>query len=211
VARVVCLIDGFNLYHVIHACHPTYCKWCNYRILANHFVRPKDELVDVYYFTALAKWDNGKVARHALFIKALEFYGVKVILGNFKTKYPKCRNCHQTYPVPEEKESDVNLAIKLVSGAYEDEYDKALIVSADSDFVSAIKMVKQRFPAKIIGSLIPFNNAKPHIGRHMRQSADFTRNIERGHFLSSRLPNKIALADGETISCPQEYSLPLSR
>ncbi len=170
-----------------------------------HFVLPGDTLEDVYYFTASAYWDAGKVARHNLFIKAQKHFGVKAVLGKFKEKYPKCKKCKQEYMSHEEKESDVNLAISLVSLAYEKKYDKAFIVSGDSDFVSAIKLVRGKFPELRIGVLVPFNPRKPHIATHIRNAAHFHRNIERKHLLSSRLPIAISLASGETINCPPDY------
>lgn len=207
-ARVVCLIDGFNLYHVLHKCHPAHCRWCNYKVLASQFLTKEDTLEDVYYFTASAKWDTGKVARHRAFVSALTHFGVKTVWGNFKKKYPKCKKCHQKYMTHEEKETDVNLAITLLSLAYEDKYDKAFVVSGDSDYVSAIKMVREKFPSKIIGAIIPFNPHKPHIASHMRKASHFNVNIERGHLLASRLPDKVLLKNGTEVSCPPEYLRP---
>lgn len=203
--RVICLIDGFNLYHVLHSCHPAHCKWCNYYSLVKNYILPKDTLEDVYYFTALAKWNKSKEARHRVFIKAQEHFGVKVVLGNFKEKHLTCRKCHQKYLSHEEKETDINIASELLCLAYEDKYDKAIIVSGDSDYVSVIKKVKAKFPAKKIGVVIPYNSRKPHIANHIRKVADFDVNIERGHLLSSRLPNNITLKNGKEITCPPEY------
>lgn len=205
--RVVCLIDGFNLYHVLHDCHPAHCKWCNYRTLATHFLAKNDVLTDVYYFTASATWDTDKVARHSAFVAALRHYGVKIVWGNFKKKHLKCRHCHKTYLTHEEKETDVNIATTLLSLAYENEFDKAFIVSGDSDYVSVIETVKAKFPGKTIGALIPYNPRKPHIANHMRRTVDIDFNIERGHLLSSRLPNSIQLRNGNTVTCPPEYLL----
>ncbi len=204
-AQVACFIDGFNLYHVLHECHPAHCKWTNYRVLAEHFLLPGDTLKDVFYFTAHAHWDAGKVARHTAFIKAQEHFGVRAILGKFKEKYPRCTLCKRKYTSHEEKESDVNLAIHLVSLAYERQYDKAFIVSGDSDFVSAIRLVQAKFPNIRVGVLVPFNSRKPHIATHLRRAAHFHHNIERKHLLSSRLPNVIALESGDTVRCPLEY------
>jgi len=45
---------------------------------------------------------------------------------------------------PEEKGTDVNLAIHMLDDAWEDKYDAALVVSNDSDLIEAIKMVKDK-------------------------------------------------------------------
>ena len=49
------------------------------------------------------------------------------------------------------KGDDVHLAVDLVSGAYEDLYDIAIIVSGDEDFVPAIKKA-QKLGRKIINA-----------------------------------------------------------
>ena len=49
------------------------------------------------------------------------------------------------------KGDDVHLAVDLVSGAYEDLYDTAIIVSGDEDFVPAIKKV-QKLGKKIVNA-----------------------------------------------------------
>jgi len=46
----------------------------------------KDSIEAVYYFTTLATWDPGKVARHRLFIRVQEAEGVNVVYGEFKRK-----------------------------------------------------------------------------------------------------------------------------
>lgn len=43
-----------------------------------------------------------------------------------------------------EKETDVNLAVDMVAGAYEDRYDVAMLVAGDTDYVRAIHAVQAR-------------------------------------------------------------------
>lgn len=45
---------------------------------------------------------------------------------------------------PEEKGSDVNLAVHLVNDAWLDCYDWAVVVSNDSDLAEALRLVKER-------------------------------------------------------------------
>ncbi len=49
------------------------------------------------------------------------------------------------------KGDDVHLAVDLISGAYENLYDSAIIVSGDEDFVPAIKKV-QKLGKKVINA-----------------------------------------------------------
>lgn len=64
-ARVVVLIDGFNVYHVLQR-EPAYhrYKWLNYAALARGYIRGQDTLERTYLFTTLATWDQSKVGRH---------------------------------------------------------------------------------------------------------------------------------------------------
>lgn len=44
----------------------------------------------------------------------------------------------------EEKETDVNVAVQMVAGAYENRYDTAVVISGDTDMVPAMKLVRSR-------------------------------------------------------------------
>lgn len=203
--RVVCLIDGFNLYHAIHNMHPAHCKWCNYKALISHFLDADDVLSRIMCFTAYARWDIGKFARHSVFTRALQHAGVDVVLGKFKKKNPLCQKCFKRYTTRVEKESDVNIAVTLTSMAYEDVFDKALLVSGDSDFVSTILFLRKKFPEKRFGVIIP---GDPRTANDLRSSAHFSKTIERSHLLASLFPQTIPLEDGSSISCPPEYLPP---
>ena len=70
--RVICFIDGFNLYHAIKRLNVPYLKWLNLWSLASVFVRPKSQqLVDVVYFSAYADWLPQSKKRHVQYVKAL--------------------------------------------------------------------------------------------------------------------------------------------
>lgn len=85
IARVVALIDGFNLYHEVGA-KPEYhsFKWLNLRKLVEACITKADTTEQILYFTSLQLWMPEKAARHRLFIRANEHYGVKVIYGEFR-------------------------------------------------------------------------------------------------------------------------------
>ncbi len=54
----------------------------------------------------------------------------------------------------EEKGSDVNLAVHLIHDAYQNRYESAVIVSGDSDLVTAVQIVKNEL-GKPVGVLNP--------------------------------------------------------
>ena len=144
-------VDGFNLYYGI--LKNTAYKWLD---LERFFtlLRPHDEIEAIKYCTALV--DAGaQRARQATYLNALATRPlVETILGRFKQKQVicSCSGCTQTAPgtrtfvVPEEKRTDVNIAIRMLDDAYRGLCERQVLVSGDSDLVPAIQMVRQRFP-----------------------------------------------------------------
>lgn len=163
-ARVAAFIDGFNMYHSLDENGLRQYKWLNYWALAEKFITAStEELTKVYYFSALAKWDTEKVARHQNYIKALRFVGVTPVMGNFKQVTRKCRECKRKYLTFEEKETDVNIAVYLTTMALRDEYDKALLFGADSDLIPAITTIQNLTPHKPIKVIFPFKRKSEHL------------------------------------------------
>jgi uncharacterized LabA/DUF88 family protein len=201
-SKIYFLIDGFNLYHAIAArpCYKRY-RWLSLTRLCNCFIRKADAVVGIEYFTTLATWDPQKTARHRKYIKAQENDGVRITYGSFKRKDRTCRICKKTYHTFEEKQTDVNIALRLFQIAVQDGYDKAIIVSGDSDLLPSIKAVQSTFPSKQIGVIVPIGRASEELIRE----ADFHYRMKEKHLRSSRYPDEIILRDGSILSCPVEW------
>src|SRR5579871_3111204 len=114
--RVLCYIDGFNLYHAIddmnRAARGTlnHLKWLNLSKLMEVFIDPKVHRIDaIKYFSAYATWKPKQHERHQIYVKALQSAGVTAVLGQFKEKHIYCPQCGLTHKGHEEKESDVNI------------------------------------------------------------------------------------------------------
>src|SRR5258708_1133879 len=131
-------------------------KWLNLAELCQCYAIEKGDVVEaVLYFTALAYWNSGKVARHQRYIRALENEGVKVVYGEFKERQKRCLRCKQYFLTHEEKQTDVNIAVTLFQLAVDDKYDKAIVISGDTDVLPAVKLVQKTFPEKEVGVVIP--------------------------------------------------------
>jgi len=200
-ARISFFIDGFNFYHALDNDHLRNFKWINLRKLAESYLLKQDSISDIFYFTAFATWNPDKVKRHKLFIRAQESFGVKTVLGEFRSTTKRCRNCGKSYETFEEKETDVNIAIALLEQARLNRYDNAIILSKDSDQVPAIRAVQKNYPAKKIGVLIPPGGR----AKLLSQEADFYSKIGLKQLTTSRMPDQMTLADGSQIYCPQEW------
>ena len=155
-AKVAVLIDGFNVYHAIDDRPDLHrFKWLDYRSLAEKFVIGNDELVRVLWFTAYLYYKPEKAHKHQRLVKANQSRDVEVVFGLFRRKSRYVPQIGQKIWMPEEKRTDVNIAVRLLEMAYDDVYEKAIIVTGDSDMVPAIEAVRARYPEKRIGIVTP--------------------------------------------------------
>lgn len=201
-AKIVAFIDGFNLYHAI-ASHQKYrrYKWLNLKKLASLYVHGRDTLEAVLYFTTLATWDMAKAARHKLYIKALENEGITIVYGEFKRKQKHCNLCQKDFWSFEEKQTDVNIALSLFQLAVADRYDKAVIISGDTDLLPAVKAVRTTFPGKQIGVVIPIGRAS----EDFKKQSDFHYKMREQHLASSRFSDNLVLRDQTRLACPEAW------
>ena len=91
----------------------------------------------------------------------------------------------------EEKGSDVNIATHLVSDAYEDRYDTAVLITNDSDLLTPVKLVTER-----LGKKVGILNPQPHPAFVLRAAATFFKQIRPGVLAMSQFANPLADATG---------------
>ena len=208
-ARVFFFVDGFNLYHALdffagakdHHRYRKY-KWTSLTSLARCYLTDKrDTIAGIEYFTTLATWDQHKVARHQDFIKAQINEGVSVVYGEFKLRDKRCTLCKRIYQAHEEKQTDVNIAVRLLQLAFQNHYDKAIIISGDTDLLPAVRAVQRTFPGKPIGVVIPIGKAS----EDFKKQANFHYKMKEFHLSSSRLADPLILSDGTVLHCPATW------
>ena len=162
-------IDGFNLYHAIEAIGDPALKWLNLKQVSQNLLRAGETLDEVHFFTAVWPYEAKKQKRHENFIAAQDAYGVIVHRGKFSKPRRWCekeqKNCH----FREEKQTDVGIAVKMISDALAGNADRMIIVTADSDQIPTAKAINAidgpklslAFPpgraqeARELGALIP--------------------------------------------------------
>jgi len=177
----------------------------NYHKLAELVVGTEDIVSSVYFFTTFARWkwkqDSGTKRRHRQYVKALRSAKVEVIQGRFLRADERCPLCRDFYPNHVEKRTDVNIALRLLGDAIEDIFDKAVIVSADSDLLPAIAAVHHHTPGKEVGVMFP-------IGRtsfDLRQHADFRLKMPEKLLGQSQFPDAIQV-DSITLRRPDSWT-----
>ncbi|ADG71663.1 NYN domain-containing protein [Brachyspira murdochii] len=201
-------IDGFNIYHAIDRLNNNKLKWINYYDLCKSLLKDNEIINKVYYFSAYAFWKPYSQNNHYIFIQALKYFNVEVVLGNFKKKSKNLiindnngNIIKYNYEYHEEKESDVNIAIYLVRDACKRNCDKAILLSGDSDLVPAIKMAKEENADLKVGVVVPPNVQ----ASSLKNISDFDIKLLKIDISSFLLPNSIKLETGHTITCPKDW------
>ncbi len=130
--RVMIFIDGSNLYHVLK--QTTDKSNLDYRKFAEKLCGDRELIRTYYYNIRQESPENPKLAESQdRFLNTLyETDYLEVKLGIWKPR-------GQTMV---EKGVDVMIASDLISHAYEDHYDTAILVSGDADFYPALQVVK---------------------------------------------------------------------
>lgn len=154
--KVVFYFDGFNFYHGFKSYTVGNPDWKNYYWidfikLCSQFVFPQDGQIlhKVKYYTAPPKNIQKRSKQSALFgaNNLLNNSSFEVINGHYADKFIDCQAiCKQTFKVPEEKCTDVNISLGIIGDCINNEVDIVILVTADSDQVSTIKFIQKNFP-----------------------------------------------------------------
>ena len=206
--RVICFVDGFNLYHALDAIQQPHLKWLDLRQLFSRLTRTKSQVItQILFFSAYPTWKPASYHRYRLYISALASTGVTPVMGQFKKKPRQCLKCGTKWVSHEEKETDVNIAIALLDLAHKDLFDHAFLLSRDSDLAPAVHKLKQNFPKKKITVLAPYNYRQ---SSELMQAADADKIINLKHLSSSLFAEEVYDAGGNLVARrPTEYTPPL--
>ena len=179
-------IDGFNFYFGLkEMCKhkPDWRKfyWIDIVKLCNEFLNENEEIGEVHYFTARPK-NKGKTTRQNMLMscnKAINGEKFKIHYGKYQDKPMICRaedGCGKSFMHWEEKQTDVNLAIKMIETCHYDECNKIVLISGDSDFLPPLKLIKNFYkekdllvmfpPTKYTNSIIQLGIPSLHLDKH---------------------------------------------
>lgn len=154
-SRAAFYYDGFNLYHSVVDLGRSYLKWLNLRKLSESLVCNTEQVTRVVFCSAYYPGDEKKKFRHDQFMNALKLAEVDCIMGHYIHEPKDCRSCGASWQQPNEKASDINLSLSLITDAYLDVYDNAYLVTADTDQVATAQYFKRLFPNKRIITVAP--------------------------------------------------------
>jgi uncharacterized LabA/DUF88 family protein len=190
-------VDGFNLYY--GALKNTPYRWLDIAKLCR-LMLPRDTISQIKYFTALVNprpIDPDQLTRQQVYLRALQTIpNLEIIYGHFLTHeimmpLAPPKNGYVKVIKTEEKGSDVNLALHLLSDGYKNAYDVAVIVSNDSDLLLPIQFAK-----KELGRKIGILNPQKHPSKVLIANADFVKNIRKGVLSKSLFPTSLTDSQG---------------
>jgi uncharacterized LabA/DUF88 family protein len=97
--------------------------------------------------------------------------------------------------------TDVNIATEMLSDAFADQFDVALLISADSDLVSPVRKVRHLFPDKRVVVVFP-----PARHSHALKSvANVCLHLDRATLVKSVFTDQVAKPDGFVLQRPAEW------
>ncbi len=215
--NAICFVDGFNLYHGIKSLQKPHLKWLDIEgLLRSHIEKeftPESHIIEeIRYYTADVTWRGADVQnRQRAYVDALQGHSsglLKPRRGKFKIKVWMCPSCGKKIQRREEKETDVNIAIDMLSIAHQNTFDTFCLLSGDTDFVPVLEHIRQNFPNIAISLLFPpkrryafydhFKKGEIGIRRHQ---------IDKRTLDQYLLPDKVRFRS-RTITRPEAYAPP---
>lgn len=119
--KVNVYIDGFNFYNGLVDTNWKHYYWLDIVKFSNEIVlalNKEHNLIKAYYFSAPPYNHQSKEKRQAKFFKAnMQNNKFELVLGFHKDKSKFCNKCNTRIAMSEEKQTDVNIALYMLTGA----------------------------------------------------------------------------------------------
>ncbi len=168
--QAMVFIDGSNWYHAMKSIG-LYSSRIDYWNFARKLSEEHRSVVEIRYYVGKVSGDLTRTREQEQFLNTIKNQNVRVVLGSVEKQrvQPDKNQIQQTLKklrgafsdlnpmildelerlmsegtyVDKEKKVDVNLAVDMVARAMKNEFDVAYLVSADSDFVPAVEIVRE--------------------------------------------------------------------
>lgn len=200
VERVDAFIDGLNLYQGLMAKGLRDALWVDLPAMVERLLLPAQTLGTVWYFTAHRTVPPESYARQREYFRALDVAGGTTrVEGHFDRKKAPCVHCGRMTEVPRERATDVNLASTMVHGAATDEFDVALLISGDDDYLVPVDHVQR------LGKRVKVARPPARRSSKLADAADHVTDLNARDFRRAQLPDPVTPKKGAPIWCPFEW------
>lgn len=210
--RVNVYIDGFNFYHGLRKARkeaPEFQRfyWLDIVKFFDHFILPGQTLQKLYYFTA-PDHDSIRRIRQDALLRANELVNgtrFEVVNGVYYRKNIHCRLCKGQFYTHEEKCTDVNISAYLMRDCAINNVDAMMLITADSDLSTPIKLTRTDYPDKQLRLFFPPELSSKALTKLMKEHRKTPIHLinHKQKFESSLLPD-IVSGNGVTLTIPQK-------
>lgn len=214
-------VDGFNFYYGMYRIQQRFCcpadKWLNWTKLAHRLTGTDSTVHKIHYFTShvhRSERDPSQNLRQILFFRAIDnLPGVEIHVGKHIAVKRKGRLISPKpadFDLPqdtvvsiqtfEEKGSDVNLAVQLLDDAWSGEIDRAIVVSNDTDLISAITLARRHIRVDVA-------SPQDTLAAQMRKSVQYSWIIDPAILRECRMDSPTLAIDGTPLYPPRSWQL----
>ncbi len=202
-ARVIAYIDGFNLYFGLKSQRWERYLWLNVQALAANLLNADQLLVETKCFTARVGAPAEKVKRQSTYLEALQTLpSLSIFYGRYQLNTFTCRSCGHVHKIPNEKMPDVNIAVQLMQDSFQDRFDTAILLSADSDLVGPVVAVHKLVPTKRVVVAC----ASGRFSSNLCKAASAHFNVGRALIAKSVFPESVTTASGFVLRRPPSWA-----
>ena len=199
--RVIAYIDGYNLYYGLRSKDWKRFYWLNIQTLIGQFLRSNQDLVFTKYFTTVVKQPEVKRLRQTEFLDALKtLQDFKIYYGQFLSETITCRQCGHTYTTYHEKMTDVNISVELMSDAFQNRFDTAFLLSADSDLTGPAETVRHLLKKRVVAIFPPGRSSYS-----LKRTTNAVLHVGHVELAKSQFPNEIVKSDGVVLRRPDKW------
>lgn len=205
--KVIVYIDGFNVYFGLKESNWHRYYWLDYpalgQRLAHQLKEDNTELVTTKYFSSRISAPEAKRKRQAVFLEALECRGnIEFYWGNYRETHYKCSGCERPNYVPNEKQTDVNIATQMIIDGFQDRFDTAILIGGDSDLVPPVVAIRQVLKKRVICVFPP-----RRISKELNKACNGVFHLNEADLRQNQLPDQIVKPDGFALERPQSLEI----
>lgn len=153
--KAMIFIDGSNVFHC--------CKDLDFEISYEKILpilKKGKNVRRVYFYTGI------KPEEEKRFIKMLGHLEIDIFTKLLKVRPAKCKNCGKKTKRYVEKGIDAKMSTDILWHGFKENYDTAIIVSSDADFIPPIEIVK------LLGRRVELWAFKHALGKELKRKAD---------------------------------------
>ena len=206
--KVRVYIDGYNFYFGLKEMAEKDRSWKKFYWLDivkfyENMLTKNQQLDKVIYFSSRPHDIQASKRQDLLFSANKLNNKFQLVLGKYIKKKIRCKHCHNFFDTYEEKETDVRLATQIINDVYNETCDISIIVSADSDIIPAVELVKEINPNHKV-----FVNFPPlRFSVNLSNFCDGMRKLSNyeSKFNKSMLPDEVILPNGVNLCRPQSW------